>query len=91
MRELSTIKVGCSTKINGQVVRSPPVKPVHPQDEPGQEGVQQHHQLLVSHHPWQRQVKRGVVRVPETFSSLRGEMSVSRTAKSHFPKFFSDY
>ena len=69
MRELSTIKIGCLTKINGQVVRTHSVHPVHPQDEPGQEGVQQHHQLLISHHPWQRQVKRGIVGVPKTFSS----------------------
>ena len=60
MRELSTIKIGCLTKINGQVVRTHSVHPVHPQDEPGQEGVQQHHQLLISHHPRQR---RGQVTV----------------------------
>ena len=49
MRELSTIKIGCL--INGQVVRT---HPVHPQDKPGQEGVLQHHQLFISHHPRQR-------------------------------------
>ena len=73
MRELSTIKVGCLTKINGQVVRTHPVHPVHPQDEPGQEGVQQHHQLLISHHPWQRQVKRGIVGVLIHFHLLEAK------------------
>ena len=95
MRELSTIKVGYLTKINGQVVRTHSVHPVHPQDEPGQEGVQQHHQLLISHHPRQRQSREALLEFLKLFylagTSLRGKMSVSGTAKSHFLKIFSDY
>ena len=61
MRELSTIKIGCLTKINGQVVGTHSVHPVHPQDEPGQEGVQQHHQLLISHNPRQRREQEALL------------------------------